>query len=234
MRNVLVGIGLLLVGLMPAVSFAERGVALPEIVVTGEGYREVAPDQLRWSLEVRTVDPDLDAAAERHEREVRDLLDFVRGLEIPEATLETTRMQFGENWVYRAGERQQNGYFASTVVTFIMDDLDDYLAMWRGLSRRDAVSVRDVSWMYSQADSLRDELRQEAVLRARERAKVLTDALGVSLGTLRLIDDLESGSMEIPMRRNQMMRAMGDDPGEVLAPGQLSFRVFVRVVFEIE
>jgi len=234
MQKTILVLNALLFGITALISGEERGTALPDLVVTGEGYAEVFSDQLRWNLEVRTVDLDLEAVATRHQDQVREVLEFVGGLQVTPDSLETTPVQSGENWIYRAGERQRGGYFGSAVVSFAMDDFDDYLPMWRALEDWNGVSVREILWSYSGAPDLWEGLRQQAMARARERAEVLAGTLGVALGDPLVIEEMESGAPEIPMRRNQMRRAMDEGSEEGLVPIPLAFRVFVRVIFEVE
>ena len=79
---------------------------VPHVVAYGTATVEVSPNQMRWRLNVRNMDPTSMGAAKSHETTVAAVLDFLKQSKIAEGTIQTSRMQLGENWDYSRSERR--------------------------------------------------------------------------------------------------------------------------------
>jgi len=70
----------------------------PHVAVYGTAEIKVAPNEMNWRLAVRNEDKELSPTAQRHAEIVNRVVDFLKGLNIEKDKLQTSRMQFGENW----------------------------------------------------------------------------------------------------------------------------------------
>src|SRR5438105_4992325 len=93
----------------------------PHIVVNGTARKEVAPDILHWSLEVKNTGLDLPKVAEQHAKKVSALLDLLKANGIPDKNVQTAQMQLAENQVYRRNEYVKEGYLAETQLSFKLE-----------------------------------------------------------------------------------------------------------------
>lgn len=127
-------------------SFAETD--LPHITVYGTAEEMVVPDELNWSLSVKTVGASVEEAATNHLKDVSGVLDYLKSC-IPEKEIKTAHMQLNENWVYRDKSRLKEGYYAYTAISFKSKDFSKYMDCWRQLSKFNNLSIGQVSFNIS-------------------------------------------------------------------------------------
>lgn len=213
--------------------FADKEV--PHVQVSGTAILEVVPDEMHWSLRLRTMKRTVAETAEEHDRRVSKLLGFLKDNEIAEENTQTSRISISENWVYRSNNRVKEGYQASTTITFESDDLDDYRDLWIGLSKLDNVEVSSVT--FDVADRIRhqNESRLKAVVAAKEKAVALAEALGSEVHEpIAIVEDLGDGfQVEGMMGNFASSSRTAADSGSSVSPGTLSITTRVSVKFRI-
>ncbi len=215
---------------------AEEGLETPHITVNGTATLQVVPNQMLWQLNVRNVAPASTAAAEIHGTIVGKLMAFLKQSQIPAETIQTSRMQLGENWNYKMGERIQDGYAASTDVQFKLADFTKYVLLWMGLSAIQGVQIRDVLLDHSDRINYQNEARTKAVLAARDKARALAETIGVQLGApLLLEEDLSvAEGYRVPTSNIVVAQVSPDRMDESsLAPGTIPVRARVKASFRI-
>ena len=94
-----------------------------------------------------------------------------------------------------------------------------------------ANNVHNFSMSVDDADELRQEARVKAIEDARERAEVMAEAAGVTLGAATSISESSVGSPSPTRVTLDFASAEGAVPIE---PGELELTVTVQVVFAIE
>lgn len=209
----------------------------PHVAVYGTSEINVAPNEMNWRLTVRNEDSQLPAVAQKHTEIVNKVVTFLKGLNIDKDKLQTSRMQFGENWKYRNDENVKIGYYASTDVTFTIADLNLYEKLWMGLSQIEGVSIQDVEYGHSDRIRFQNESRQKALLAAKEKAAALAGTLGSNLGEVLKIE--ESAPQFRPMPYSNLISNESYDMGQaasmqVLEPGQITISTQVFVVFKLQ
>ena len=209
---------------------------VPHVVAYGTATVEVSPNQMRWRLNVRNMDPTSMGAAKSHETTVAAVLDFLKQSKIAEGTIQTSRMQLGENWDYSRSERRRNGYYASTDVQFTLVDLARYASLWIGLSGIQGVLVNEVSLDHADRIQFQNDARIKAVLAARDKAKAMAETLDARIGDPLIVEEeLEGYQSQAPSNLNSVQ--MQGDPGSVdisLAPGSIPIRARVKVLFHLQ
>jgi uncharacterized protein YggE len=210
---------------------------VPHIVVYGTAETEVVPDQMLWRLTVKNLGEELSVVAEEHSRTVEQVLATVSGSGVPRDDLQTSRMEFGENWRHERGSRLFDGYFAATRVSFKTKDLDSYLQLWSSLARIEGVSVDGVHYDLSERIEIQNETRRKALLAARDKAQDLAETLGVRMGEPLLIEEDPPGigpEKRLSMASN-VRQAVGEGAGGGggLAPGRIPIKMRVRVAFRL-
>jgi len=178
-------------------------------------------------------------AAKAHETTVAGVLDFLKQSKIAEGTIQTSRMQLGENWKYSRGERTRDGYYASTDVQFTLVDLAKYASLWIGLSGIQGVLVSEVSLEHSDQIQFQNDARTKAVLAARDKAKAIAETLGARIGEPLIVEEdlsaVEGYRSQIPITTNTVR--MEGDPGSIdqsLAPGSIPIRARVKALFRLK
>jgi len=216
---------------------AEEGPETPHITVYGTATLQVVPNQMLWQLDVRNVAPASTATAEIHGTIVGKLMAFLKQSQIPAETIQTSRMQLGENWNYRMGERVQDGYAASTDVQFKLTDFTKYIPLWMGLSAIQGVQIRDVLLDHSDRIKYQNEARTKAVLAARDKARALAETIGAQLGAPLLVEEDLSEGYRVPPAINANVVVPQASPDRMdespLAPGTIPIRARVKASFRI-
>lgn len=213
----------------------------PRITVFGTATTEVVPDQMVWSLRVENKGPALKAFASEHTKSVQNVLEFLKKSKVDPKALQTSQMQFSENWEYRSSSRVREGYVASTEVSFKTTDLELYTQLWLGLADMPFVSVQSVTYDHTKRIEFQNQTREKAILAAKEKATVSARTLGAEIGEpLLLEEDLSTseGWQLNPgnaMLNNNLRAGGGEERGsmEALAPGTIPIRIRVKAAFQL-
>jgi uncharacterized protein YggE len=201
----------------------------PHILVYGTAEMEAVPDKLVWNLTVKTIGADVQAVAAAHATEVSAVLDLLK-TKVDKKEIQTDRMRLAENWIYRDRNRVQEGYVASTAITFTGKDFSQYLSLWTGLSVCRNTSINSASFQLSNRRELEDQARLKAVANAREKAAALASAGGVMLYEPIAIEEMsERGSGPVVLRKAYAADALA----EPIEPGTETVQASVSVYFRI-
>lgn len=209
------------------------------ITAYGTATIQVAPDQMIWRLKIRNVNPTSGGAvAKDHGPLVQAVLEYLTQNHIADQTIQTSGMRLGVDWEHDYSKRVRAGYFASTEVSFILSDIEQYSSIWLGLSSLPAVTVLGVDMNHTERIRFQNEARIKAVLAAREKAEAMAAALGIRIGAPLAIDEDLTASTKsrgaFPGISNTVV-PVGEpaEVGEYVAPGYIPIVVRVMGVFEI-
>ncbi len=213
----------------------------PHITVNGTAVKEVVPDRLHWSLEVKNTGLELPKVADQHGKKVTALLDLLKISGVPDKDVQTARMEFSENRVYRRDEWVKEGYQAQTNVSFKLEDLGKYQQLWTALANLSGVSVADVSLDHSKRIELNKETRKVALQMAREKAAAMAEVLGSKVGEPLAIEEglifrAGSGGMANSTANINIGAERAAPQGEnfgILSPGSIPITIRVRVTFRL-
>ena len=211
-------------------------IKIPHITVTGKVKTMVDPDQMMWSLNVTNRGLSLKEVAGDHSSVVGDVISLLTKMGVEKDHIQTSRMQFGENWVYKGGTRVKEGFYAHTDISFKLVTLEKYNPIWVGLSKKENVSVREVTYSISNLESHQKDARKDALISAKEKAVSMAGVLGAKLGEpLFIKEDLSfnEGYRESPAPNRASFNAQDDSGGMSVSPGQLPVVVRVIVSFRL-
>ena len=212
---------------------------LPHVTVFGTATTEVTPDQTVWRLTVQNKGAKLAAVAEEHTKITQQVLGLLKQSGIKEADVQTSRMEFGENWEYRNQSRIKEGYFAATHVCFRTSNLAAYKPIWLGLAEISGVTVDGVYYDHSKRIAYQNDTRRKALNLAKEKAAELAKTLGSEIGEpLAIEEDLSvsEGWQQLSTSNavNRSYQDRSDAPdGAGLAPGTIPIRMRVKVTFRL-
>ncbi len=208
----------------------------PHVTAYGTATLEVTPDEMIWSLKVTNRGPGIGKLAKQHSNIVLSVLSFIGKSGVAKEETQTSMMQFGENWEHQNGRRIQDGYFASSRVTFKLTDFTKYQQLWTGLSKI-KVSIQNIGYGYSKRIEVRDKARIDALLVAKKKAHIMAKTLNVALGYPLVIED--TPSFVEPRRSNMLMaseagyRSESQDAGG-FALGKILIKSNVKVVYQLD
>ena len=213
----------------------------PRITVYGTATTEVVPDQMVWSLRVENKGTALKVVAGEHTKRVQEVLELLKQSKVDPKALQTSRMQFSENWEYRSSSRVREGYVASTEISFKTTDLDLYVRLWLGLADMPVVNVQTVTYDHTKRIDFQNQTREKAIQAAREKATASAKTLGVEIGPPLLLEEDLTPSEGWQMNwgnavlSNNVRAAGGEGRGplEALAPGTIPIRIRVKAAFQL-
>ncbi len=173
----------------------------PNITVYGTSEIKIAPDKMIWFLNINNKGAKLNEVANEHTEKVQTVLSLLNDTNIKKENIQTARMEFGENWVYKNKTQVKEGYFASTGVSFTILEFEKYNRIWEELSKIQEVSVQNVFYDHIKRIEYQNETRIKAVLEAKNKAEALVKAVGSEIGEPLLIEEdlsLNEGWQSVP------------------------------------
>lgn len=218
-----------------ATQLAAQTDKLPHITVYGEAKEMLVPDEMNWQLAVKNVDAEPVEAAAEHQRLLQELMVFLASQGIEKDKVQTSRMEFGENWVYKNGNRLREGYFAQSGLVFTLDEFDRYDDLWIGLAQLKNIHIRNVHFTISDTVAYFARLRQTALLNAAIKAESMASVLDVEIGEPLIIEEIPSGQVNTIRSRGLMAMEAGEAPAgqPSVMPGLIPVAVSVKVAFRL-
>ena len=207
----------------------------PHITVNGTAITEVTPDELVWRLEVHNTNASPEEVAAEHTNTVQTVLRLLREAKVEVPSIQTSWMQFGENWEYEHESRVKRGYYASTYIGFKVTELEKYSALWLGLSKIRCVSVDYVAFDVTRRTAIQKETREKALIAAKEKAATMAKTLGEGIGEPLCIEE-DVGEREDRIVQTNIILSGPDERtagGGALAPGKIPIKVRVKVSFRL-
>ena len=210
------------------------------VSVSGEGIVRVEPDQatVRFGVVTRSEDPETARqqnaeAAARAMNAVRDL-----GIEERKIRLEALRLQPWREYNPDARRWIEKGFEAVRQVVVEIDDLETLPTLVAEIIEQGANRLDGIQYDVQDRDAARNEALVAAVTNAREKAQLLTQTLGVTLGPVQTINEQSFDFPRPMMRLEQAEMAMAKDASapepDAYAAGEIEVRATVHVVFGLQ
>ncbi len=209
----------------------------PHIKVIGTAAIQVEPNMMHWSLHVKNIDLNLEQCAHEHSLLVHNILNFLKITGINEKNIQTTRMVFGENYVYKNRQNIKQGYYSSTDITFTAKTLSSYQKLWKGLSRFENASIQNVHFDHSDREKLQNQAKVKALNNAKIKAQTLVKVFQSKIGKPLFIGENSSSSSFTHRDRFKTLAQEGVsdiDTVNHLSPGKITINADMHVIFEIQ
>jgi len=214
--------------------FAYGAMNAPHIVVFGAAETTVSPDEVKWSLSVKSIGPTAVDVSQQHITEVDAVLTVLAALGQGKDEVETTNMQLNENWVYQNNSREKNGYFGFTGITFKTKDFLTYIDYWSKLTALKNVSVSGVTFDISNRAEIEDQVKVMAIKQGKEKAVSFAAALNSKVGAPLAIEEIDENGY-LPRGPVRTMALESDAGGrQAVSPGKEVVRARVKLVFSLE
>ncbi|MDP9139740.1 MAG: SIMPL domain-containing protein [Pseudomonadota bacterium] len=211
----------------------------PTIAVGGHGEVSTAPDRAQLALAVDVVDQELAKARSSVDGVVRKYLESLNKLGIKAADISTTGVSLQPEYVWDEAGRKQTlvGYRARRDIRIVVRDLDQLGDLILRATDAGVNQINPPMLESSKAEALGREALATAAKDAQIKAETLAKALGVKLGSARIVR--ESGGNAPPM----MVKAMAMRGGEAfdsgnqqmgLSTGEIRITSDVQVEFDLK
>ena len=185
-KKILLSIGIIFLPAINSIASENQ----PHVTVYGTATTSVAIDEMNWRIRVSNKDTTLEEVAKAHNSTVQSVLDFLMDNELPEHCIQSSGMEFGENFVTsKLKGRVRSGYQASSNIKFKVTDLSKYKDLWNGISRMENVSLSGISYENSKRIKHQNETRQKALLAAKDKAQKLAETLESKIGKPLFIEE---------------------------------------------
>lgn len=200
------------------------------IIVSGEGRVEAVPDMATLTLGVSDQGREARAVMAAVSEAAARILARLEALGVAGRDVQTRDLLLSPVWSDNTadGRRRVVGYRASNTVQVHLRDLSALGRILDEVSAAGGNDFRGLSFGVQDPAPLLEAARRAAVADAMARAEVLTEAAGVRLGPL-----LELSEAGAASRAPGMMQAAAMREGAPVAPGEITIRASVRMVFEI-
>ena len=208
------------------------------VSVTGEGLVRVEPDMATVRFGVVSVADDPETAREMNAEASSAAMNAVRSLGIEERyiRLETLRLQPHREWVDDRRRYEERGYEAIRQIVLEVHDLEQLPTLVANVVEQGANRLDQVTYDLHERDQARNDALREAVTKARDKAALVAETLGVELGSVQSVNE-QSFDFPRPMYRAETMSmdaaAAAPEP-DAYAAGELEVRVTVNVSFELQ
>ena len=212
----------------PALAQAQEA-PLPRITVTGEGEVAAAPDMATVSLGITAENAEAGAAMDEASRVAESLLARLDELGIAAADRQSSDISLRPVW--SNGEdgtaRGITGYEAGNMLTVRVRDLDRIGEVLGAVLDDGANQLSGLSFGLQEPKPVMQDARRAAVADAMDKARVLAEAAGVTLGPVISIAEAGGGFAPAPMME------MARGAKVPVAAGETVVSTQVTMVFEL-
>ncbi|MGK7296425.1 MAG: SIMPL domain-containing protein [Candidatus Wenzhouxiangella sp. M2_3B_020] len=231
---------------VPACGWAQSA-ALPDspyVSTSASAVEEVAPDFAVLSMQFRTVQDAPDAVRTRTDEAQHRLIDVLEDFDEAIREQRVESMRFGEEFEFdrQRGERTKVGHFGEFTVRLEVDDFDKLPDLHYRLAGLQWRSLANPQFRVDDREAAENRLREQALVKARERARSLAEAGGASLGALwgvihQPMHDLAGRLLESGSARGPAVSLAAAEGQQRFAlamePRPIRFEVTVGVVYRI-
>lgn len=213
------------------------------VTVTAEGKVSAKPDLARVTLAVVSEKPTVKAATEDSNAKMNKIIDAVKALNIDPKDITTSGYNLSPTYKYPQNESPQiTGYTLRQELTVKVRKLEIVDQVLDTATRAGANEVGQLSFDIDDTGPLKNDAREKAFAKAKEKAEQMANAAGVNLG--RVVTFSESFN-DYPMPYANFSyaekaidggRGMGGvvAPSPAIEPGSKELTVNVSVTYEIE
>lgn len=212
----------------------------PQIIVSGEGSAELAPDMAVLQLTVTREAETARAALDANSAAMTEVLTALRGQGLAEKDLQTSNFSIQPRYVYPPQKAQGENQPPRIVGYTVRNGLSVRV---RDLSKLGAIMDQSVSLGVNEGGNILftnddpsaaiEQARIRAVENAVSKAKTLAGAAGVTLGKVLALSEQSYNRAPMPMMRAEMMMAKSADAVPVAA-GESSYSVSVSMSYAIQ
>lgn len=210
------------------------------VTVGGEGIVRVEPDMATVHFGVVTEADDPETARQQNAEAASRAMNAIRAMGVPERKLrlETLRLQPAREYDPETRRYRENGYEAMRQVVVELDSLNLLPLLVAEVVEQGANRLNGVRYDLQDRTPPRNEALQQALVDAREKARLMAETLEVSLGPVLQINEQSFNFprpvMQMDVAEAARGRAMATPEPEAYAAGEIEVQANVQVVFRLE
>ena len=222
----------------------------PQINVSGSAEIKVVPDEIRLSVAVESRNAALDAARLDNDTKIAAALAFLKQADVPDRDVKTDFISVRPDYDATRSRVTPVAYIVRKSIEVRLTNTVAFQAVVTGLLTAGVNFIENVDFRTTQLRQHRDQARLLAVRAAKEKAKALTDELGVKLGRPYNVNATDNSSylgssgryLNSSIGANNFVQNVSvssgggasDNASDAFAVGQISVTATVNISFLIE
>ena len=192
------------------------------------------PDIARVSAGVVTQAPEADAAMRANAAQMEKVMAAIRGAGIAERDVQTTGVNVHPQYDYRENSTPAiTGYQATNTVQVTVRDIGGLGDVLDALVASGANQVHGPNFDVDDKEGAYDEARRAALEKARARARMYAEALGMRVRRIASISEGGGFGPPMPMQMMAMDAAQESRASTPISPGEATLTVNLDVVFAL-
>ena len=206
------------------------------IAVEGTADTFAKPDTASVSFSITKKAPTTDVAMNSVNERMGSLVKQLKTIGIEEKDIKTTNYNVQPEYSYNEGKRNFEGYRVTQNIKVVIRDLKKASSVLATVNTAGVDNVSQLSFYVDNTDTIKEQLRSDAIKNAKEKAKRIAKDLGVALGNVVSYDEYGSNDIQpYPMEKRAYAMADAAPVADAVVPtGQNQFSTSVSVVYEIK
>jgi uncharacterized protein YggE len=213
-------------------AFAQDDNVSPSLTVSGEGKAMARPDMAEIQTAVVTEADTAGAALEANSNAMQMLFGTIAKFDIEDRDVQTTAVNLAPRYARRTSGMPQRieGYRAENRVRIRVRDLARLGKVLDALVTQGANTLHGIQFGVASPQPLNDQARRAAVADAQRNAMLYAKAAGVTLGRVMSLREMQVGGLP---PRPPVPRAMAAEAVVPIAPGEMTFTIWVTMTYEL-
>ena len=204
------------------------------VSVTASAHISAAPDLAAISTGVQTEAATARDAMTLNSTAMAKLVDGLKAAGIASKDIQTTSVSVSPRYTNARDGKSPviNGYSATNQVRIVVRDLKRVGEILDAALTLGATQMGGISFDVTNAETLKDEARKDAMLNARRRAELFATAAGATVGqVLSIAEDVQTQGHTVGFRERAMKSASAPVPVEA---GALQLEATVNVTWSLK
>ena len=172
-----------------------QALAQGTLVTTGTGVVSVPADTATIVLGVEATDPDVLEAQSSVNARIQSIRQALLACGVPESAVTTQNLSIYANYDYSGDAHTIVGYTAGCYLQIRTDDMDNVGALIDAAFAAGANELSSVQFSASDTEAAQQRALALAVKNAAEKAGVMAEAAGLSLGAVERIEEGEANAV---------------------------------------
>lgn len=213
------------------------------IAISAEGKVSATPDLATVSLGVLTQGDTADGVQNESSKKINTIIDFVIKQGIDKNDINTSQFNIYPTQDYRDGKSIITGYQANQTIVIkvrnVNESTNKLSTILGSVTKNGANQVNGVSLSFDDPDQFRQQARELAIVKAKEKAQQLADAAGLKLGRVVSLSETPGYGGVVPYYGEAAGIGGGGGGGDKgvypnIEPGSQDIIASMTVIFELK
>lgn len=209
------------------------------ISISGEGKVSATPDLARIEVGVTTQGSTASDVQTQNTNKINKIIDYVKKQGVPSEDITTSQFNMYPTYDYSNGKSEINGYQANQTIVIKVKGVDksrDQLnTVLAGVTENGANQINGVTFTFNDPDNLKQQAREKAIAKAKEKAQELARISGINLGRVITVSENEGYYPPVMYAEGMGAGGMMDKSGvPSVEPGTQDISMTMTVVFEVK